>query len=157
MLLKTPNKKMAQLLLWIYKTKYQGFFYAKCLKRGDGQIRSYRCKISDKYSKGGQLLYDVVQKHLICVMDLDLVPYFKSESMQCRQCRAIFPKGSTNCAVDNSKLAKLSVYRNINLDDLISVSFEGRKFVAIENQEYATYLYKGLDDFEISYKVRKVK
>ncbi len=104
-------RKLAQLLLWIYKTRYSGFFYVKFIKRTDGSIRRMKCKISDKYTKGGQLLYDVVKKRLINVMDVDLIqPYKQGLEKSC--------------------------YRSINLDGLISVSFEKRHIVAKGQEAY---------------------
>jgi hypothetical protein len=105
------NKKAAQLLLWFYRSKYSKFFTVVFKKRTDGTIRTMRCKLSQKYTKGGQLLYDLFQKRLICVMDVDKIEGFKAGTEK-------------------------SCYRNINLDEIVSVAAEGEKYVVKEHTNY---------------------
>lgn len=106
------NKKVAQLLMSIYRSRYTQFFRV-CFGYRDpkrqGEIRWMTCKLSDKYTKGGELLYDVLKKRLICVMDVELIDKYK--------------KGEVK-----------SCYRNINLDDIYQLNIEGM-IIKVEGKE----------------------
>lgn len=107
---KLTQLQMAELFMFLEDIKYPSIFRATVIKRTNGEIRTFNCRLGvKKFEKGGSMTYDPREKKLVTVCDLDLVKEGKNP------------------------------YRNINLDAIIEATIEGETFTNIEVAAHANH------------------